>query len=151
MYVLEDKHSRRRRGIGPRSVHPIPDFTMNASDEQIYAGYGNERGDDAGSSSTTTAAASATAGYEVDLESARAAIHSRGTCGGGGSGGGVIVKQTSVEVIESRRTEEREGRHEVGDYYLLRQSRREAERMARQASTGKRRRTGSAFGIGRSV
>ncbi|KAL2267178.1 hypothetical protein VTJ83DRAFT_4455 [Remersonia thermophila] len=128
LFVLEDKNPRR--GMGPRSVHPIPDVTMNGSDENIFHYHYSIQHDD-GQSSGSTAAATP---YDTDLEAARAAIHSRGK-----GGGGVIVKQTSVEVIESpRRLGEGD---DVGDYYLFKQSRREAERVTRQASTGRSKRS----------
>lgn len=134
-FHLEDKNPRR--GMGPRSVNPIPNFSVNCSDEHIYARNYDDDFDGAGGSGGGAAAS-----YDTDVEAARATR----------SKGGVIVKQTSVEVIETRNFGEEVGeREDVGDYYLVRQAQREAERLARQASVGKRRRTSSTFGIGRAV
>jgi hypothetical protein len=124
-FVLEDKNPRR--GMGPRSVNPIPNFSMNGSDEHIYIRHEDDGG---------------TTSYDTDLESGRA-THGRG---------GVIVKQTSVEVIETRHSGDPAGERDVGDYYLVKQSQREAERLARKTSVGgKRRRSSATFGVGRSV
>jgi hypothetical protein len=129
-YDLDDKNPRR--GMGPRSVHPIPNFSVNGSDEHLYTCHEEESG--------------GTASYDTDLESAQT-MHSRA---------GVIVKQTSVEVIESRHAggpaHERE---DVGDYYLVGQAQRDAERLGRlpeaSASAGRRTRASPTVGIGRAV
>lgn len=124
-FHLEDKNPRR--GMGPRSVNPIPNFSMNCSDEHIYTHHDEDcRG---------------TTSYDTDIESGRA-THSRA---------GVIMKQTSVEVIETRHSGEPTNEHGVGDYYLVKQAQREEERLARQASGGKRRRSSVTFGIGKAV
>lgn len=127
-YDLDDKNPRR--GLGPRSVYPIPNFSVNYSDEQLYTRHEEDSG--------------GAASYDTDGEAAQA-MRSRG---------GVIVKQTSVEIIESRHAggpaDEREA---VGDYYLVGQAQRDAKRLARlpEASAGRRTRTSPTFGIGRAV
>jgi hypothetical protein len=129
-YDLDDKNPRR--GLGPRSVYPIPNFSVNCSDEQLYTR--REEEEESGGA----------ASYDPDLEAAQA-MRSRA---------GVIVKQTSVEVIESRHAgSAADEREVVGDYYLVGQAQRDAERLARlpEAGAGKRTRTSPTFGIGRAV
>ncbi|KAK3294441.1 uncharacterized protein B0H64DRAFT_463329 [Chaetomium fimeti] len=121
-FILEDKNPRR--GMGPRSVNPIPNFSMNASEENIYP-----RSDGAGG----------TASCDIDLESARG-LHVRA---------GVIMKQTSIEVIETLKCGDETSGENVGDYYLVTQSQREADRAARKPSPGRRRRSSSTFRLGR--
>lgn len=120
-FGLESKNLRR--GMGPRSVNPLPDFSMNGSDEQICA-----RQDDGGVNET----------YDIDLEADRT-THRRG---------GVIVKQTSVEVIETQDFDEERQEGGIGDYYLVKQAQRDSERLARKASVGRGKRSSTAFGVG---
>lgn len=115
--------------MGPRSVNPIPNFSVNDSEENIYT-----RNDDGGG----------TASYDTDLESAQATRVRAG----------VIVKQTSIEVIETQKFGYDASGQNVGDYYLVmqsRQSQREAEILARKPSVGKRRRSSSTFAIGKAA
>jgi hypothetical protein len=114
-----------RRGMGPRSVNPIPNFSVNCSDEHIYARPHEDPG---------------TTSYETDLEAGQPL-----------SKAGVIVKQTSVEIIEMRPTGDQAAEREVGDYYLVRQSQQDAERLAREAGSGKRKRSSASFIIGRAL
>lgn len=115
---------------------------MNGSDERIVI-VQRDSGD---------GGVSGGGGHETDLES-----------GGGGDrrgeglrhGGIHIVKQTSVEVTEVRRSDEdRTGgggqrTEDIGDYYLVRQGRRDAaDRLGRKGSD-KRQRRSNGFGIGR--
>lgn len=79
--------------------------------------------------------------YDIDLE-AHHVTHPKG---------GVIVKQTSVEVIETRKSEEDGPGNDVGDYYLVKQAQRECELLARKSSGGRGRRSSTTFGIGKSV
>jgi hypothetical protein len=123
-FINEDKNPRR--GMGPWSVNPIPNFSVNDSAENIYT-----RNDEGGG----------TTSYDTDLESARA-THVRA---------GVIVKQTSIEVIETQRCGDDASGQDVGDYYLVTQSQREAEILARKPSAGKRRRSSSTFAIGKAA
>jgi hypothetical protein len=64
---------------------------------------------------------------------------------------GVIVKQTSLEIIETRQSGELLDEREIGDYYLVRQSQRDAERLARKASVGRKRRSSATLGMRRAV
>jgi hypothetical protein len=112
--------------MGPQSVNPIPNFSANDSAENIYT-----RNDQGGG----------TTSYDTDLESARA-THVRA---------GVIVKQTSIEVIETRKSGDDASRQDVRDYYLVTQSQREVEILARNSSAGKQRRSSSTFAIGKAA
>ncbi|EAQ87701.1 hypothetical protein CHGG_04320 [Chaetomium globosum CBS 148.51] len=126
-FIIENKNPRR--GMGPRSVNPIPNFSGHDSEENIYT-----RNDEGGGGGGT-------ASYDIDLESARTTSVRLG----------VIVKQTSIEVIETLNLGGEASGQDVGDYYLVTQSQREAEILARKPSAGKRRRSSSAFGIGRAA
>ncbi|KAK4234864.1 hypothetical protein C8A03DRAFT_18304 [Achaetomium macrosporum] len=107
-FVLEDKNPRR--GMGPRSVNPIPVTTINGSDEHI-----NPQPADDGR----------TTSYETDIELGQVAAQSKH---------GAIIKKTSVEVTESRELEEAGTGQDIGDYYLVRQSKQDAERLAERAN-----------------
>ncbi|KAK4095853.1 hypothetical protein N658DRAFT_81993 [Parathielavia hyrcaniae] len=145
--LLEDKNPRR--GRGPRSVNPIPNFSVNGSDERIY--WNSRRG------GHDEAMACSAGSYDsaADLESGRAnnKAGASATPAAAGVGpfpmAGVIVKQTSVEIIETRNSGEAADERDVGDYYLVRQAHRDAERLARKASAGKRRRSSVTLGMGR--
>ncbi|GAB1319305.1 Rhodopsin domain-containing protein [Madurella fahalii] len=134
--VLEDKNPRR--GMGPRSVHPIPNFTANDSEEQICVSHHHHHDDDDDGSRTHTRDAHTPTSLNrgVDLEAGRVAP----------SLNGVILKQTSVEVVETRKSlagPSPDGR-DVGDYYLVTESRRlgdgpgprKMERRPKRASVG---------------
>jgi hypothetical protein len=112
-FVLEDKNPRR--GMGPRSVNPIPVTTINGSDEHI-----NPPPADDGRATS----------YETDIELGRVASQSKHH--------GAIIKKTSLEVTESRvrGPEDAETGRDIGDYYLIRQSRQDAERLAERANSG---------------
>lgn len=61
------------------------------------------------------------------------------------------MKQTSLEIIEMRQTEEEEAEEQdVGDYYLVKQL-RESELLSRNSSVGKLKRASATFGIGTAV
>ncbi|KAK4134425.1 hypothetical protein BT67DRAFT_433933 [Trichocladium antarcticum] len=124
-FRLEDKNPRR--GMGPRSVNPLPDFSVNGSEEHIYI-----RDDGKGAHTRY----GKTAGHDTELESGYP-THTRS---------GVIVKQTSVEVTASRGSIDAE---DIGDYYLVKQSNREADRFAGRTSDRKQQRLN--FGIGRAL
>ncbi|KAK4150035.1 hypothetical protein C8A00DRAFT_37367 [Chaetomidium leptoderma] len=119
-FQLEDKNPRR--GMGPRSVNPIPNFSMNGSEEHIYVRHDEDCG-------TTT--------YDTDLEGGEATV----TNGG-------ILKRTSVEVVETRRIGEPTNQQDPGDYYL-KQAQQDADHLERTTSGGKRRKSSATFGIGR--
>jgi hypothetical protein len=139
-FFLEDKNPRR--GRGPRSVNPLPTtFSGDGSDEHINAirqdememGYG-----------------SGAAAYDTDRDRDLEAGH--GTAASlPVSRCGVIVKQTSLEIIETRQSGELLDEREIGDYYLVRQSQRDAERLARKVSVGRKRRSSATLGMGRAV
>ncbi|KAK3938148.1 hypothetical protein QBC46DRAFT_292996 [Diplogelasinospora grovesii] len=111
-FRLEDKNPRR--GMGPRSVNPITNITFNGNDseERIYKDNKSEHAHTNGSS-----------GSEADLESGMPA-----SVGNGG-----IIKETSVQVTELRRSRagaefpSNESIKDIGDYYLVHQSRKSEE------------------------
>lgn len=136
--IVEDKNPRR--GMGPRSVNPIPNFTRNSSDENIHSHCGHDEESGGATSSGTPCETDVESGHAC--HSVAAAAHARAA--------GVIVKQTSVEVIEMREPERgAAAKREIGDYYLVEQSKRDAERLAGQAIEGKRRRSSITFGMGK--
>ncbi len=112
-WISEDRNPRR--GMGPRSVNPIPNFSVNGSEENIV------RADDA----------DLEAGLPVGGASAREPARS-----------GVILKKTSLEIIEMRRIGELEEERDVADYYLVRQQQdSEILVVGRKNSVGRRDRT----------
>ncbi|KXX75496.1 hypothetical protein MMYC01_208110 [Madurella mycetomatis] len=127
--MLEDKNPRR--GMGPRSVHPIPNFTANDSEEQICVLH-----DEDGSPTHTLDADTPMSMTRVDIE----------TGGVASTMNGVILKQTLVEVIETRKSLAglSPNGQDIGDYYLVTESRRLAdsaglkkmERRPKRASVG---------------
>ncbi len=119
---IEDKNPRR--GLGPRSINPIPDFTFNGSDENIF-GHLEQDG--------------ARTLYETDAESGHVSTKR--------SGG--IMKQTSLDIIELRQTEGEAEEQDVGDYYLVKQL-RDSE-LSRNSSVGNLKRASATFGIGKAV
>ncbi len=120
--LIEDKNPRR--GMGPRSINPIPDFTFNGSDENIFARLEHD---------------TARTVYETDAESGHVPPKRPGG----------IMKQTSLEIIEMRQTEEAV-EQDVGDYYLVKQL-RDSELLSRSSSVGKLKRASATFGIGKAV
>lgn len=127
--MLQDKNPRR--GMGPRSVHPIPNFTANDSEEQICVEH-----DEDGTPTHTRDSDTPTSMTRVDVEAGRVASTMTG----------VILKQTSVEVVETRKSLaglSPDGR-DIGDYYLVTESRRlgdgagpkKMERRPKRASMG---------------
>ncbi len=111
--------------MGPRSINPIPDFTFNGSDENIFARLEQDR-------SRTV--------YETDAESGHVPAKRPGG----------IMKQTSLEIIEMRQTEEEAVEQDVGDYYLVKQL-RDSELLSRSSSVGKLKRASATFGIGKAA
>lgn len=129
--VLDEMNSRR--GMGPRTIHPIPDFTVNGSDEQLYGGPKNHE-EEAQSLEMTD--------LHPDPEAGR----------GTGPGPGVIVKQTSVQISEMRKSHAGASGDErdMADYYLVRQlEQRGAERLGTSQGDKRQRTSGMNFGIGR--
>jgi hypothetical protein len=109
-FKLEEKNPRR--GMGPRSVHHIPNFTANDSEEHIYTQNDN---DDLQTRQVDTPSPV----QLTDLEAARVTS----------SMNGVIVKQTSVEVVETRKSLAGlapDGR-DLSDYYFLTHTRRDGD------------------------
>lgn len=130
-FRLEDKNPRR--GMGPRSVNPITDFTMNGSEEHIVDQQSKDgqmqrhEGDANGS--------------DTDVE--------------GGRGNGGILKQTSLQVTEVRKSRTNLGSQDdvrnIGDYYLVEQARRSAEAPRRQNTNNgskKAKRSSANYGLG---
>ena len=91
-YAVEDKTPRR--GTGPRTINPIPDFTLNGSDEHICPPDHDEWG---------------TTSFETDLEAGRSLKN------------GVILKRSSIEIIEMQQVGEPTDAQDITDYYTLRQ------------------------------
>ena len=101
-FRLEDKNPRR--GMGPRSVNPITEFTMNGSEEYIVDPQNR------GAQQPYQTAAS-TNGSDTDVEAGVATAVSGG-----------ILKETSLRVSEMRKSQLDSASHEP-DYYLVQQSR----------------------------
>ncbi|KAL2259763.1 hypothetical protein VTK26DRAFT_6451 [Humicola hyalothermophila] len=148
-YVLEDKNPRR--GMGPRSVNPIPEWTtVNGSDERIVDSTQHDGQEEANAGKSNCERGD---GHDTDLES-----------GSGGSrrlesrnAGLQIVKQTSVEVTAAKRGDDGDGwaedgrqyREDIGDYYLVKQGMRDAADRLGGRGSEKRQRRSNGFGIGR--
>jgi hypothetical protein len=131
--------------MGPRSVNPLPTtFSGEGSDEHINDPRLGEMEMGGGSSSAAGA-------YDTDRDRDRDLEAGQLHAAIPRSRVGVIVKQTSVEVIETRHSGEVLDEREIGDYYLVRQSQRDAERLARKASVGRKRRSSATLGMGRAV
>jgi len=107
-FRLEDKNPRR--GLGPRSVHQITEFTMNGSEERIVDPQNQN-------TQQPSQDGAETHGSDADVDAGR-------------SNGG-ILKETSLQVTEMRKSrsdlESNDERNMIGDYYLVEQSRRSAE------------------------
>ena len=128
MLMLENN----RRGMGPRSVHPIPDFSANDSNEVMLS-----RLDPQDSQEQATRSIS----QEGNKEPCRTASLSDMSK--------VIVKKLSVEVTNKRKSEV-DGYtdpQDIGDYYLIHQRKREEDRITSQTND-RDDRTGSNLGIG---
>lgn len=131
-FMLEDKNPRR--GMGPRSVNPIPNFTVNDSDEQICAHH-----DEDDSRTLTRDADTPSPLGHTDLEAGRLTS----------SMSGVILKQTSVEVVETRKSLaglSPDGR-DVGDYYLVTESKRHGNGHGPKRPERKPKRSSVSFGL----
>ncbi|KAK1749791.1 hypothetical protein QBC47DRAFT_129792 [Echria macrotheca] len=125
-FRLEDKNSRR--GMGPRSVNPIPELTVNGSEEYIVDPQNKE------------VQGVSTNGSDTDIEA--------------GQGNGGILKQTSVQVTEMRKSRtDLPGNdpRDIGDYYLVQQSqqsRPSTEAARRAQNTNSRRAKTSSIHLG---
>ncbi|KAK4169641.1 hypothetical protein QBC43DRAFT_37082 [Cladorrhinum sp. PSN259] len=110
------KDNTPRRGLGPRSVNPLTDFSVNDSQEHICI---EDRVGTMG-----TQARSET----MDLEAGRCP-----------SRGGVIFKQTSVEVTETRMSRfPSDETEDIGDYYLVQQCKRSEEMSGKTRGNNKK-------------
>lgn len=116
-FRLEDKNPRR--GMGPRSVNPITEFTLTGSEERIVDPRNQSR-------SEHPQGAMETSGSDTDLEAGR-------------SNGG-ILKETSVHVTEIRKSRSDmafgDNVEDIGDYYLHKQSRRSADTQRNHSNSG---------------
>jgi hypothetical protein len=117
-FRLENKNPRR--GMGPRSVHPITEFTLSGSEEHIVNQ--NQQQPEAeittrnAQPSQSEGADTSGSGSDVELEL-------------GHSSGG-ILKETSLQVTEMRKSRsdlESGDDGNIGDYYIIEQARRSAE------------------------
>lgn len=133
-FMLEDKNPRR--GMGPRSVNPITNISFDGSEERIAP----EHSDDLAEGNRQAVAS--------DME------REQGCGAGEGSPSGGIMKETSVQITETRKTsadlnlEERS--MNAGDYYLVEQSRETAggSNGGRQGSRHKKDRSSLHCGMG---
>jgi hypothetical protein len=117
-FRLEDKNPRREQG--PRSVHPITEFTLSGSEEHIVTPNQHQPEPENPPQNTQTArsmgAETSSSGSDVDLEL-------------GHSNGG-ILKETSLQVTEMRKSRsdlESGDDRNIGDYYLVEQARKSSE------------------------
>ncbi|KAM7195512.1 hypothetical protein V8F33_006682 [Rhypophila sp. PSN 637] len=135
VFRLEDKNPRR--GMGPRSIHPITGLSFDGSQERIYS---DQRTNEQDRQQT---AVSQTAVSDVDHEGFATSAAPSPTSGG-------ILKETSLQVTETRHTASDEN---IGDYYLIQQqSSRTAsgERAIVQGNEHKKgKHSGLHFGIAR--
>jgi hypothetical protein len=109
-FKLEDKNPRR--GMGPRSVNPITEFTLLGSEERII--------DPSSSKEVNVLHTRETRSSSVaDLET------------GHGNNRQVIMKQTTLQVTESRKSktdfDAGEDGGGIGDYYLVQQGRKSGD------------------------
>ncbi|KAK4442079.1 hypothetical protein QBC34DRAFT_313847 [Podospora aff. communis PSN243] len=122
VFRLENKNPRR--GMGPRSVHPITEFTLSGSEEHIVNQNQQQPESENPPQSTQqsrlegaeTSGSGSGSGSDVDLEL-------------GHSNGG-ILKETSLQVTEMRKSRsdlDSGDDRNIGDYYLVEQARRSAE------------------------
>ncbi|KAK3318778.1 hypothetical protein B0H66DRAFT_249663 [Apodospora peruviana] len=136
-FKLEDKNPRR--GMGPRSVNPITNLSLDGSQEHIYAQQNDTR---------TAQERDPGTGSDTDVEQGRPT--------GASPGSGGILKETSLQVTETRKSRSDfpsdESIRNIGDYYLVEQSRRSKDGQSppRPGSGHKRaRRSSLHFGLGR--
>ena len=125
-YRLPDRSGRdQRRGMGPRSVNPLTNFSFNESEENIITGRAGDETDHARS--------------DAENEAAAGGPHSRGA-------GGILI-QTSVQVKEMRKSQFPDDEESnIGDYYLVEQSRKtEEEALAKAKATSKKQASASAM------
>lgn len=108
-FKLEDKNPRR--GMGPRSVNPITEFTMSGSEERII--------DPSSKEANVLQTRETRSSSDADLETGR------------GDRRQVIMKQTTLQVTESRKSktdfDPREDDGGIGDYYLVQQGRKSSD------------------------
>lgn len=108
-FKLEDKNPRR--GMGPRSVNPITEFTMSGSEERII--------DPSSKEANVLQTRETRSSSDADLETGR------------GDRRQVIMKQTTLQVTESRKSktdfDAREDDGGIGDYYLVQQGRKSSD------------------------
>lgn len=117
-YAVEDKTPRR--GTGPRTINPIPDFTLNGSDEHICPPDHDEWG---------------TTSYETDLEAGRGSLKN-----------GVILKRSSIEIIEMQQMGEPTDAQDITDYYMLRRDQGGAEYVEARVTAGSQTRPSTTMG-----
>ncbi|KAM7211357.1 hypothetical protein V8F06_013265 [Rhypophila decipiens] len=98
VFRLEDKNPRR--GMGPRSIHPITGLSFDGSQERIYPDQQTNEHD-----------RRPTALSDLDQEGFGTSAAPSPTSGG-------ILKETSLQVTETRHTVSDEN---IGDYYLVMQ------------------------------
>ncbi|KAK3389147.1 hypothetical protein B0H63DRAFT_94846 [Podospora didyma] len=110
---------------GPRSLHPITNFSFNDSEALIY----DTRNQSA----------------DISRDTTEMTIVSETGVDKGQSGGG-ILKQTSLRVTQS---EVLANDKDIGDYYLVQQAKESAEAQAGAGKTHNKKQLSSAFGIGR--
>lgn len=115
-FKLEDRNPRR--GMGPRSINPLTNFSLNESEENIIT----DRADETQQARSDT-----------DTEAARPPSR----------GGGILI-QTSVQVKEMRKSQFPEDEEStIGDYYLVEQSRKTEEALAKIKSNSRRQKRAS--------
>ncbi|KAK1836342.1 hypothetical protein QBC39DRAFT_84762 [Podospora conica] len=115
-FKLEDKNPRR--GMGPRSVNPITEFTMSGSEEHII--------DPSSKDVAVHQMPERQSSSDGDLETGR------------GNSRRVIMKQTTLQVTESRKSKTETGEDDggIGDYYLVQQGRRSGDAHAGRHDAG---------------
>lgn len=114
IFRLEDKNPRR--GMGPRSIHPITGISFDGSQERINLEQETTLEPQIAKESgrrTTSVAVS-----EIDQEGFQTSSPAPSPPSSGG-----ILKETSLQVTETRQTSSDEN---IGDYYLVQQSTKSA-------------------------
>ena len=108
-FKLENKNPRR--GLGPRSVNPITEFTMSGSEERIV--------DPSSKEVNVLHTRETRSSSDADLETGR------------GNNRQIIMKHTTLQVTESRKSktdfDAGEDDGGVGDYYLVQQGRKSGD------------------------
>ncbi|KAK0721674.1 hypothetical protein B0T26DRAFT_190617 [Lasiosphaeria miniovina] len=138
-FRLQDNHQRR----GPRSVNPITDFTFNDSEERIidHQSELREPGQKQAAIETETNLEAGTARRSVGI----------GPGLGAGAGSGGILKETSLQVTEMRksRSDFSTDDRDIGDYYLVQQSRKSSEAQPRPKTHKKVKHSSHSFSLGK--